>query len=534
MKIVSVILAETPASSEMFLRPFKVKWDDSYVGALLESTNDGTNLSAGAIQNVANSMLAPAAESIGRANIANGFGTERLTITMVVETENLGGRAQYEVLTGYSDYTGMSDGVVGGMNGMGGHARYDPEMRFFFNTVANLTFTDGFGGNGYGSYQYSNPTQILTPVQGWSDQDQVPMINRGMVSARPKDVLANLGNGALMGAASGPNNMVPVITNTTYNFTNRVKRSSRNNNVASEYLSRVLTGYRDTMLSGDTDDRSSIGGLQAAAESPFINEPLSASSAILVALGRRTGFQQEWSVTWRELCSLDPTLPQRVQPIKMAPAYRQTANSILADSAGWQGGLYEHQVAQQTTLVMPAFMAKFALGRLHFTAHAETLDGSCHVDILNVLGAAKGIDPKAILGMIRQQLAFEVFPQLTQAGRIGLYINADISINGTSTIKVRVNGGIETPFVAPTYCDSVYSPCVAPGIQFLDGLSFDLGNAASQLTAAAMNSGPGIILPNNMQSGGLNYGQNTGIPLNLNQGIKVPGIIPSDDGGRGF
>lgn len=531
MKIVSIIMAEVAGAADMYLRPFKVKWDDQYIGALLESTNDGTNLSPGAIQNVANSMLTPAAESIGRANIANGFRTERLTITMVVETENLGGRVIHEVLTGYSDYAGMSDQA---MSGMGSGARFDPEMRFFFNTVSNLTFTNGFGAGGYGSYQYSNPTQILTPLQGWDTNDHVPVINRGMVSTRPKDVLANLGNGAIMGASAQPNSMVPVVANTTYNFTNRAKRSSRNNNVSSEYLSRVLTGYRDTMLSGETDERSMIGGLQAAAESPFINEPLSASSAILMALGRRTSYAQEWSVTWRELCSLDPTLPQRTQPIKMSPAYRQTANSILADSAGWEGGLYEHQVAQQATLVMPAFMAKFALGRIHFIAHAETLDGSCHVDILNIMGAAQGVDPKAILGMIRQHLAFEVYPQLNQAGRISLYINADISINGNSTIKVRVNGGVETPFVAPTYCDSVYSPCVAPNMQFLDGLSFDLGNAASQLTAAAMNAGPGIVLPQGAQGGHLNYGQPSGVSLNLNQPINVPGAIPPTTGGRGF
>lgn len=526
MKILSILLAETPPTSPMFIRPYKVRWEDNYVDSLMESTNEGTNLSPGAISNVANSMLAPSANSFGQANIANGFGTTRLTLTMVIETENIGGRTIQEVLTGYSDYVGFTD--------QSGRVHYDPEMRFFFNKVSNLTYTQGSAAAGYGSYQFSNSTQILTPMQGWDANDHVPMINRGMTSLRPKDVLANLGNDAMMGMPMGGSNGLPVVANTTYSFTHRPKRSSLNNNVASEYLSRVLTGYRDTMLAADTDDRSMVNGFQAASEAQFINEPLSSGSEILTALGRRTSYAHEWSVTWRELLSLDPTIAQRVQPIKMTPAYRDTAAAILAGSLGWDGGMNEHQIAQQATLILPSSMARFALGHIHFIAHSETMDGSVVVTLINMAGAAKGIDPTGMTGMIQHHLAHEVYPQLTRAGRLSVYIEAKISINGMSTITVGVNGGDKLPFVAPTYCDAVYSPCLAPSMDQLNGLSKDLGSAAAQLTASALSAAPGIIAPSGAPVRSMTYAQNNPLQPIQNQPGVVPGNLLGGVNGLGF
>lgn len=526
MKILSILLAEQPATSQMWIRPYKVSWKEDYIDVLLESTSDGTNMSPGAISSVANSILVPSPVAIGQAQIANGFNTERLTITMVVETAVEGGMVRQEILTGYSDYVGMTDNM--------GRAVYDSEMRFFFNSVSNLNHNVGYGENGYGSYQYNNSTQILTPLRGWDTNDQVPDINRGMTSLRPKDVLANLGQGAMMGMGDGGYH-TPVLANTTYSFTQRAKRSSRNNNVSAEYLSRVMTGYRDSMLTGETDSRTALNSLEQASESAYLNEPLTASSTIMQALDKRTSYGQEWSVTWAELLNLDPTIAQRVQPIKMSSAYRDTSAAILSGSAGWNGSNFEQQVAQMATNVLPASMVKFALGELHFIAHNSTANGSADVTIVNLRGIAHGIDPVALAPMIKHHIQHEVYQNLTRNGSFDLYIEARVLLNGMSTITVGINGGDKTPFVSPTYCDAVYSPCLAPNVECLNGLSHDLGSAAARLSAAALSSGVGVIVPQGTPHRQVTYGQanNAMLPLN-NQPILMPGNTPGTKNGLGF
>jgi hypothetical protein len=520
MKIIGVLMAETPGSSQMYLRPYKLEWKDSYGDALQESTNGGVNLSVGAIAGTAMQMLKPSEQPIGMAQIANGMGSTRLTCTFVVELDNEGGQVRQEVLTAYTDHDGMSDNL--------GKMALDADMRFFFNQVGNLTINAGYGAEGYGSYQFTNATQIMTPMQGWDNSNDIPIVNRSMAACRPKDVLSRLGEGALPAAGD---NLSTVLANTGYNFAATAKRSSRSNNVAPEFLSRVLTGYRDSMVSADTDDRSAPNQLQAAAESAYINEPLTASSALLTALGRRSNFKSEWSVTWKELLALDPTLVNRVTPIKMNAAYRDHSAAILHGAAGWDSTSFEAQVAQQCTMVIPASMVKFAAGAIHFIAHSETMDGSTVVRLLNARGIQQGVVLDGLTAMIEQHLAFEVYPQLNQYGRWKLYIEADIRLNGISTITVGLNSGPKVPFMAATYCDAVYTSCLSPSQQALDTLSQSLGNLAANLTANALSSGPGVIHSGTGPVRSYNYGNQAASMSLSNIQTAVPGM---PGGGLGF
>jgi hypothetical protein len=489
VKILSILLAEAPPSPQLYVRPWEVNWRDGYTDQLLEATNDGANLSSGAIRQVATEMLVPAAAHGGAVNIANGFGFTRSTVTLVVETEDVGGRKTQEIISGYTDHMGIG--------GTDTNPTYNREMRFFFNHMGTLQITSGSGHEGYGMYQFGNATEILTPMTGWDSNGDIPIVNRKATTMRPKDVMASLGEGAFAGMGVHDDNGsklngAPVLGNTSYQFGSRAKRSSFDNNVSSEFLSRVFTGVRDTMLDNATDQRQYGNALQKASESKYINEPMTSNSAMLLLLQRRSQFQQEWSVTLGELLNIDHTITSRIQPIKMRVQDRQTAAAIMTNTDGWESTSFEGQVAQLATLIMPNAMSKFALGHLHFIAHTETLDGSVDVRVVNMAGIAQGIDPRSIINMIKQHIAFEIFPALTM-GRFKIHIEANVSLNRISTITVGINGGIKKPFPIASYCSALYSPCLAPNPTVLEKVAGDLSGVASQLTAAAMNLGPGLI-----------------------------------------
>lgn len=534
VKILSILLAEAPPSPQLFVRPWEVNWREGYTDQLLEATNDGANLSAGAIRQVATEMLVPAAAHGGAVNIANGFGFTRGTVTLVVETEDVGGRKTQEIISGFTNHLGIG--------GTDTNPIYDRDMRLFFNHMGTLQITSGAGHEGYGMYQFGNATEILTPMTGWDSSGDIPIVNRQATTMRPKDVMASLGEGAFAGMGThdpqGSNklNGAPVLGNTSYQFGSRAKRSSFDNNVSGEFLSRVFTGVRDTMLDNATDQRQYGNALQKASESKFINEPMTSNSAMLLLLQRRSQFQQEWSVTLGELLNIDHTITSRIQPIKMRVQDRHTAASIMGNTDGWEKTSFEGQVAQLCTLIMPNAMSKFALGHLHFIAHTETLDGSVDVRIANMAGIAQGIDPRSVINMIKQHIAFEVYPALTM-GRFKIHIEANVSLNRISTITVGINGGVKKPFPIASYCSSLYSPCLAPNTGTLEKLATDLSGVASQLTAAAMNAGPGII-HNTPHSQVMDYG-NGGIPSTPLSNVQftnpnTPGQMPGGGGSRGF
>lgn len=530
VKILSILLAEAPPSPQLFVRPWEVRWEDGYTDQLLEATNDGSNLSASAIRQVATEMLVPAAAHAGAVNIANGFGFTRGTVTMVVETEDVGGRKTQEIISGYTDHLGIG--------GTDNNPIFNPEMRLFFNHMGTLTVTAGTGHDGYGMYQFGNATEILTPMTGWDSQNEIPIVNRQAATMRPKDVMASLGEGAFAGmgmhdpAGQSKVNGAPVLGNTSYQFGSRAKRSSFDNNVATEFVSRVFTGVRDTMLDNSTDHRQYGNALQKASESKYINEPMTSNSAMMLLLQRRSQFQQEWSVTLQELINIDHTIPSRIQPIKLTVQQRQTFGAIMSNTDGWNETSFEGQVAQLASLIMPNAMAKFALGHLHFTAHTETLDGSVDVRIMNLAGIAQGIDPRTVVNMIKQHLAFEVFPALTM-GRFKIHIEANISLNRISSITVGINGGLKKPFPIASYCSALYSPCLAPNVGVLEKVATDLSGVAATLTAAAMKSGPGIILPSHEPAPMMDYGSGGISSTPLSQvNFTNPGSMPG--GGLGF
>lgn len=513
IRIVSVTLAEAPPSSQMYIRPFKASWDDRYTDQLFEATNDGTNLSANAVARVAQQALTPSAQHMGAAHIANGFGAERLTVTMVIEKDNVGGRKTHEIINGYTDFIGFHDNL--------GKAVYADDMRFFFNSMGTLTVTSGFGMEGYGSYQFTNSAQILTPLQGWDGNDQIPVIVRDSATIRPKDLLANLGT-----AQTG----TPAFGNSTYQFTNRVKPNSRSNNVSSEYLSRVFTGFRDAMLNSDTDNRQFPNQLQAASETGYINDPLATSSALLQLLQRRTSFAQEWSVTLRELKNVDPTITQRITPVRMRREDRDRFGAVLHGSSLWHETTPNAQVAQTALLHLPSVMSRFVMGRLHFEAHNETMNGFPHVTIFSMQGSVPGINLDGLVEQVRQYLATEVYPVLNQCGKFNLRINCDISLNRISTIQVSINNQPLEPFMVASYADSAFSPCWAPNVNHVSTLASDLSGVCAQLAAAAINSGPGILNAGGQPVRSISYGPQPTAAVNIQ---NQPGGAPST-GGLGF
>lgn len=533
VKILNILLAEAVPSVQLFHRPWEVNWRPEFTDALMETTNDGTNLSAGAIKRVANQMLIPSAAHTGAIQIAGGFGEQRFTVTFVVETENVGGRKTQEIISGYTDHMGIG--------GTDTNPIYNPEMRFFFNHMGTLQVTQGSGALGYGMFTFGNATEILTPMTGWDSQEHIPMINRQATAMRPRDVLASMGEGAFsgMGITTGQSqlNGAPVLANTGYQFGARAKRSSFDNTDSAEYLSRVFTSVRDVSLSNEGDARQYGTQLQQAGENNYTAEPLTSNSAMLLLLQRRSSFQQEWSVTLGELCQIDPTIAQRIQPIRMKREYVHTMAAMMGNTDGWGETSAASQVAQLATMIMPNAMAKFALGMIHFIAHTDTLDGSVDLRIMNAAGIAQGIDPKPILNMIRHHLIHEVYPTLTKQGQIKLYIEANISLNRISNVVVAINGGEKKPFPIATYCSALYSPNLAPNVQRLETLASDLSVISSQLTAAAINHGPGILRPDGEQFHNMNYGGSSiaATPVSeLNLSMPTLGGNPGVGNGRGF
>lgn len=474
--IVSITFVEALPTREMYSRPYQPQGNESIIDALLESTNDGANLSPNAMIPVAGSIMRPAAQVDQQNNqivIPNGFEYPRFRLVLVLEIERGQFMTTNEVVTGYSDYLGISP-----------DQQFDPNMRLFFNsTTTYKNMAAGVGGMGT---TLQDSTQLLTPLTGWDNHSDRPIINQRAATLRPSDVMTRLSYGAGMAEESltrgqggfGAPGQTRVLSDSRTQFGARVKRSSRLNATNTHYLSKFFNTYTKTMWDSELE-AGDVGGIFSKAASALA-DPLAANDQFLMTLTNETGYTHEWSITWAELMAIDPSLEDRANVIFMKTAERSSRH---LDAESWTDAGHCAQVAQMTLNLLPGVMAEHTLGLLWFTLTNETLSGRPIAKVTNMAGISEFIDPEPLLDAVEQRLAGDVFMQLTNAGMLTVNMDVRMSLSGLSTVELSVNGSVMTPYSAPTYCDSLYSPVITGNIDNLAGLANDLGTLGGNFTA---------------------------------------------------
>lgn len=528
IRIHQIKLSEMTPAKPMFVQSWSANFtnfDDNrhLQEALIEQTAQGTNLSMQALAPLANSILVPDSKATKLASIGGSYDVSRFAVQIIVEVTDSQMMSSYEVITGYTDQFGLS------MDG--GQENIDDEMLLFINGVSDLN-REHHGERD--NWTVSNITQLLTPITGTVNGETT--IDNMMVAARPADTIAVMASQVMSGAGSRTSVSSMLLTSGN-------KRSSRDNNVASCFLSKTLTSYRDELI--DPSGRPEDAMLNAAA-SPAVSELANTASVFLRELRFRTSFNQERALSWKELRTLDATLTKRdsrIQVTRMKDSLFQTELSMVQNSQGWDSAYNESVIAKQAIATIPAWMSNRLIGEIYIEAHNATTDGSVAITLHSVRGIKQDVrfEGSNVLEDLKRSFSRIVYSQLNPTANQGnvLYIAANMGLTGIGKVVVEINGRGKHPFNGTLYNDAAHSLCLAPGLAPLQALANDLDTICATATNRALGAQIelGSVRSQEQQVNGLrhvhqqggqsNHLNNGGLqPLNLDTGNANGGLQP--------
>lgn len=464
MKINKMLMLQVGTFNTPYQRPYSSHVDASTMIALQEATNGGTNLTPGALGRVGADVMRVSAVTSGAAEIANGFDTPRLCFMMEVEFPGTAGIVQIEYLMGFTNHIGVIDRFGNG------NVVFDPDMELYFNNV--MRGTRAPVTNGFGRMTQSRMNGAFQLIHS-EHKPSITNIHNTPHLMRPQDVFTSLSMDRVRKIVGNE----PIYDARPTHGPERVAVSSRRNAIPGRYLSTVLEGWSAQVETDDVEPASINSQIAALVAEPTISN-IRSVQALSVVSELRTG----GCVRWQELVEVESTgtLEDRTVVV-LAQSDRSRAKlSQRGDGEGWNGNGQRTVIASQFVQAVPGLMMELMLTELDFSVTNMTLDGSCEVFFSNVQSFNDGDNRKQIEAF-RFNLCNQLMPGLTRGNIIPLEIHASFNVVGQTFIEIKIDNEEFVPFVAPTFCDGLYSAVRAPDAQTLEKFAFGLGRITSNL-----------------------------------------------------
>jgi len=461
---------QTGTYQAQYLRPFKSNASQNVVDQLRHATNDGLNLGVAAVQELASDVITPQAMVEGEVMIPESFNSRRFRIMARVfeEIPFIKGMTTQRVFFGYSDHCDAS--IQGGL--------IDPNMRIYFNSetiihesIINTPHGPQTQAKIIGSNQIISPVNMVGGDNGLFARPSSFLI-------RPED------NFSLMQTKAVAKNLqdtglVDVQIDSSYDHRTMVgeggsfKYSQRKDTSPVRYLSSSLNAYQharaeynsnmhdtdDLLFNRGTDSTEVLFGEAAA----HCRNSSIATNTFLSMLREYTGYMERGYVTWGELTSLFPELLNS----QCARFAMDDGNSIkkvshAGQSQNWNGADYTSIAASLIAQAIPSIMMDTFFRQVSFAVtngngpneYAFQLHGQQTASII------KGIDMKPYIMELERRVKVDVLNNISRGNQIPFTISLLSDLAGETIIDISVGADPVERFIAPTFCDSLFSPII--------------------------------------------------------------------------
>lgn len=478
-QITRLIFTETGTYNDMTVRPYNTFIEAHDVLSFQEATQGGRNMSAQAVASVSN-VLRPSAEHEGIVGISDGWNSRRLRFMMEVTHSGVMGGHVRQYLTGYTDHFGLTSNL-----------NLAPEMRLHFNNTMTVRGVQEVQP-GMGAQMRLTVSDASHLIHG-NYNPGFNVAEVGQRTMRPQDVFATMGHQVL-----GSTDVMDLRTT----FAGGMMKSRRNNGTASNYLSRTLAAYNQA-YQNDSNSVNDMGQLLDTA-SGSVQEGLVTQDGFIAELIRMsvTGIVETGTVTYGELCRLQPGLDNMVDVFPITPAYRQT-NYIhqAGDSENWTGSTMETIMATALTHSVPSLMTDMMLTGIHFRTTNQTLNGEPFTQIMGIQSFTEGVDLTPQTQHFIYRLETEVMRTLSRNNQIDFAIEMRADLLGDTDIKIAIGGQPQVTYCAAQFADALMAPVITNHGATLERLAHDIehlvGNIDTNLTS------------NTQPTGGLTHGFST-------------------------
>jgi hypothetical protein len=308
-----------------------------------------------------------------------------------------------------------------------------------------------------------------------------------LFTQRPSDVLENI-NLLNMQQFINDQSMVSQYMGSYMNSVDtKALSSSVDNNITTEYLSKILThGMHDAKNKDIFINSYEISnGMAPEARLP---EPSINDNRFLKYISRMAGFKvvREF-FNFQTLMNVDPTIYNRFKVYNITKDYVDPSMSQTPEVGDyWHGqdpvtlkaySLIENSVSLAT---------KYGFNKIFFTASNMTNPtGLAEVFVTNFNSFINLEEQEFsfLLEIFKEKFITEIFLNETNGGILPMHVEGYIDLLGTSKIHLSFAGMPANWYTIPTFANSLFSPVISIDKQAVDYMSFQLGTVIDSLTS---------------------------------------------------
>ena len=464
-----IVIRESGTYGNQYNRTYESHLDIAHVNALASRVAEYgySALTPSSLAGVASNMISVSQmpSSSTPIQIANGWAQSRLLFFMDILTVDLSGAHTVYYVQGYTDYPGVS---------MQTHS-LDPRMSFFINNILATKLIEGMPTGAF----ISADQLLYVPTPTTSKQ----------YMARPEDIYkvmevsTSMANINPFGNANVQDMRLPTGITPKY--------SKRPNNIATHYTSAVVKGFMDATRSMDAS--ASMADMYSNTIGEVIERDINLNPVLIaIARHRSTGIISG-SFTWQDLCRLDPALTtpndSRVTLVTSGPTRMVTHQAGM--SANWDAATIEAKWAAAISAAVPSLMLECMLSQVQLSSSNmftnEFTNGGIYTVIADAFGISGNVDITRNCEVFKRRLENEVLKDLSFNNTQKFQIEVSSATFNDTWVKVSIDGSQPVPYVAPTFCDSITTPVLAPSMDHLSTLASSMDTLVSYVAEASQD-----------------------------------------------
>lgn len=486
-RVVRFELFESGKYQPMYSRPYQFESNQHHINRIVDETQHGVDLNPIRIAGLVSDMVKPTSYASNALDIANGWHEKRILFVLEIECKVAAfGTVRTAVLTGYADRSDVSfSGFI------------DPQLVLYINSVAN--FNNLQEPTMYGlvtrkvlinnsQFMASNLTRNYQPIL--NDYN-----NPGRAYYSPDGKLQMMRPEVIVGGIAA--HELHNISSSVFDTRTHINKgapilSKRINNTSPHYISSMLTSIRDQQDIQAQAPHPDAGFNMYNQASAAVAEPSIYSDPVLTLIAQRTSLEQ---TGWIKLAELENIFPDIKDPGKAnfhvgTNVSAFNPNQAYVDYEGserWDINSYEVQVASQVITGIPALMTECLMSRVSFflsndVAAGFVLSGEPIIQVTDANMLIDGIDPVEFIRIFISRVKNELMVALTRMNNLVVTVSGVIELAKDINLTVSVNNGTPTPFVAPTFCDTVYSPMLTNNASIVDNMILSVKHLSDELT----------------------------------------------------
>ena len=451
----------------MFNRPYTVNASRQAIDTISERLDDtkAGKITPNIVNGVAGEIIQPSA--VGYMSLCNNdwVSTKKFIFLLKVRSMDPTGVEINSYIQGYTEFDGITNS---------GHI--DTNMTHFINNVIETT------------------TMTIQTPMGVIRKEKLYRIynvffNGGfneLFTQRPSDVLENINLLNMSQFINDPSMTTQYMGSYMNAVDTKALSSSVENNITTEYLSKILTtGIHDVKNKDIFINSYEISnGMAPEARLP---EPSVHDNRFLKYISRQAGFKivREF-FNFQQLMNIDPTIYNRFQVLNITKDYIDPTMTHTPEMGDYWHGQDPVTVKAYSLIENSVSLAtKYGFNKIYFTAsNMANPMGLAEVFITNFNSFINLEEQEFnyLLEIFKEKFVTEIFLNETNGGILPMHMEGYIDLMGTSKINLSFAGYPANWYTIPTFANSLFAPVISIDKQAVDHMSFQLGTVIDSLT----------------------------------------------------